>query len=321
MELPLELLRCPSCRGRLVIAGDDLRCGECGEGYPSRDGIWDLVPRTSQGVKLSEREHYDRHADHYLRMHQSWCRSPYYRHYHASFLDLLHRLPPGSLILETGCGLGYDGLELLRSGYRLVETDIAPGQLAMARKLHHQWGFAASSTHLLADAERLPFASDTFDGGLMVASLHHLPDPLAALREMRRVIRPGGTLVLGTEPNSWQNRTVYPLGKKALETLRRLTGRGGAERDMVSEGDKLAEGFSARLLRDLLREAGFGSMELLPAGYLAAAVFSLSTEISSRWGRDLKLFPLERLFIPLDELLGRLPLFRRFPWNWNAAAS
>jgi len=320
MEPPLQLLRCPSCQGELLAEEAVLRCRGCGEEYPSRDGMWDLVPRASAGVKLLEREHYDRHADFYLRMHETWCRSPYYRHYHASFLNLLRRLPPGSLLLEAGCGLGHDGLELLRAGYRLVETDIALGQLAAARELHREAGFSSSSAHLLADAEHLPFAEGSFDGALMVAALHHLPEPLAALREMRRVIKRGGILVLGTEPNSWQNRTVYPLGKRVFALMECGRGREGSASDMVSEGDKLAEGFSGRQLRGLLREAGFAEVELLPAGYISAALFSLATEISSRRGRVLRLFPLERLSIPLDELLGRIPFIRGFPWNWNAVA-
>ncbi|MBC7230771.1 MAG: methyltransferase domain-containing protein [Actinobacteria bacterium] len=254
-------------------------------------------------------------------MHATWCGSPFYRHYHASFLANFRTLPPGSIILETGCGLGHDGLELLRAGYRLVETDIAPGQLARARELHLSSGYGASSAHLLADAERLPLASGCCDGVLAVASLHHLPDPLAALREMHRVLRPGGMLVLGTEPNDWQNRTIYPAGKVLLKALRRFKGGPVGGEEMVSEADKLTEGFSARDLASLLREAGFTQIALQPAGYFSAAIFFLSTELSQMVGRPLRLFALEKALIPLDEALGRMPFLSRYPWHWNARAN
>lgn len=316
-----RLLRCPSCRGYLESEGGSLCCAACGAEYGTVEGLRDLLPPETSSLKLSERSHYTTRTGYYLDMHSTWCRSPFYRHYHASFANDLRRLPAGSLILELGCGLGHDGLELLRSGYRLVETDIAPGQLAEARRLQLSAGFGEESSHLLVDAERLPFADSSFDGAFMVASLHHLPDPLASLREVVRVLSPGGVFALGTEPNSWQNRTIYPLGKMFLKLINRLAGMevGGAE--MVSEADKLTEGFSGRQLEGLLDAAGFAHWELKPAGYLSAAIFFLSTETSQLVGRDLRLFTLERVAILLDELLGRTPLLSRYPWHWNAVAS
>ncbi|MDY6794806.1 MAG: methyltransferase domain-containing protein [Actinomycetota bacterium] len=316
-----EILRCPSCKGFLELSDSRLVCSSCGARYGKYEQLWDLLPADASELKLLERCHYTEKTDYYLSMHRTWCGSPFYRHYHSSFLNDLRRLPPRSLILETGCGLGHDGLELLHDDYRLVETDIAPGQLEEAQKLHQNSGFGRESAHLLADAERLPFASDTFDGAFMAASLHHLPDPPAALREIRRVLKRGGIFALGTEPNSWQNYTIYPLGKSLLGLIKRLTGKDVDSTEMVSEADQLMEGFSRGQLDDLFGEAGFDRWELKPAGYLSAAIFFLSTESSNLLGRNIRLFPLERLAIYLDEILGGMPLLRRYPWHWNAVAS
>ncbi len=320
MDLASNILCCPTCKVPLEPGEDALVCPACQVRYNELDGMWDLIPPASSALKLSERSHFSEKTSYYLDMHAAWHRSPFYRHYHASFLDRLRELPRDSLILETGCGLGHDGLELLRSGYRVVETDISPGQLAEARRLHGEEGFFAQSSHLLADAENLPFASDCFDGAFTVASLHHLPDPLASLREIRRVMRPGGIFVLGTEPNNWQNYTIYPLGRTLLGAARRIAGRPIGGEEMVSEADKLTEGFSGRQLERLLREAGFTSIDLMPAGYISAAIFFISTEVSQMLPRDIRLFPLERAVIPLDEALGRLPILSKYPWHWNAAA-
>ncbi len=322
MHAAERILRCPACKSPLQGAGDTgLMCRACATAYGKLNGMWDLIPYGSSGLKLSEREHYTEKIAYYKDMHATWCGSPFYRHYHASFLAELRALPAGSLILETGCGLGRDGLELLRSGYRVVETDIAPGSLAEARRLHGEEGFSHSSAHLLADAENLPFADASFDGAFTVASLHHLPDPLAALAEIRRVLRPGGLFALGTEPNSWQNHTIYPLGKLLLAAANRIAGRAVVPADKVSEADKLTEGFSRSQLEGLLRAAGFERVELKPAGYLSAALFFLSTELSQMMGRNLRLFPLEKALITVDEALGRFPMLSRYPWHWNAAAS
>jgi ubiquinone/menaquinone biosynthesis C-methylase UbiE/uncharacterized protein YbaR (Trm112 family) len=313
-------LRCPRCREPLEESDGDLACPSCRTVFGETGGIRDLIPPGLAPLKREEREHYTSETEYYLRMHSTWCESPFYRHYHRSFLRNFSSLPPSSLLLEVGCGLGHDGLELLRMGHRLVATDIAPGQLREARRLHRSAGYGGRSLHLLADAENLPFPDRLFDGVLMVASLHHLPDPLRGLREARRVLKPGGILVLGTEPNDWQNRTIYPLGKAALSLVRRITGREYGSGEKVSEADKQAEGFSARRLEELLRRAGFAAWKLEPAGYLSAAVFFLSTELSNMSGRLLSCFFLERCLVPVDEILGRLPMLRRYPWHWNASA-
>ncbi|MEW6554080.1 MAG: methyltransferase domain-containing protein [Actinomycetota bacterium] len=320
MRVADDILRCPVCKGPFDRSDAYLTCPACATAYARLDGMWDLIPPGSSALKLSEREHYTEKVDYYLSMHSTWCGSPFYNHYHAAFLEGLRRLPRGSLILETGCGLGHDGLELLRDGYRMVETDISPGSLAEARRLHAGEGFAQTSAHLLVDAENLPFDSGSYDGAFTVASLHHLPDPLTALREIRRVLRPGGIFALGTEPNSWQNHTIYPLGKLLLGLFKRIAGKPVAVEEMVSEADKLTEGFSAPQLAGLLREAGFERVALQPAGYISAALFFLSTELSQTVGRTLRAFPLEKAAIPVDEALGRLPLLSRYPWHWNAVA-
>ncbi len=322
------IILCPACRepltgGLLFTSGVEdggLRCSACGREVPLIDGLPDLTPPGTGDLKMQEREHYTEQIDYYLDMHATWNRSPFYRHYHDAFLGRLKGLGRGSRVLELGCGLGNDGLELLRAGLEVVATDIAPGHLAEARRLHREAGCEDGCAHLLVDAENLPFADGSFDGVLLVAALHHLPDPGRALREAHRVLKPGGLLALGTEPNTWQSHTIYPAGKFVLHGALRLLGRYEGRPDHVSEADKLTEGFSGRELEDLLADAGFSRRELEPAGYLSAAVFFASTELSELLPRPVRLFPLEGLFLPVDGVLGRLPLLRHYPWHWNAYA-
>ena len=320
MRIESDLLRCPVCKGSLNEIEGGWRCASCGLDYPLCDGFPDLVPPSISSLKRSERSHYTDLIDFYLRMHETWKGSPFYNHVHDDFLGDLKRLPAGSLILEVGCGLGSDGLKLLRSGYRVVETEIAPGSLGEARRLHHDHGFSDSCAHLLADAENLPFAEGTFDGAFMVASLHHLQEPVSCLREIRRVIKPGGIFVLGTELNSWQHQTIFPVGKRVILFIYRMLGKGNYHPETVSEADNLTEGFSAKELQAMFKTAGFSSLELKPAGFLAAMLLFLELEISSHIGRSTRLFPLESVALKVDAFLERISILAPYPWHWNAVA-
>jgi len=72
---------------------------------------------------------------------------------------------------------------------------------------------------LASDAARLPFAPGTFDGVVLFATLHHFADPIACLTEFRRVIKPDGFIMMGTEPvGSYMAETVDAKLLKELES-------------------------------------------------------------------------------------------------------
>ncbi len=97
-------------------------------------------------------------------------------------------------VLEVGCGVGAQLLVLLE---RFPEThftgiDLSPAQLESAR-LFLAEPLAVGRVDLLeASAYRLPFPDASFDGACVFWVLEHLPDPLGALREILRVLKPGG---------------------------------------------------------------------------------------------------------------------------------
>jgi SAM-dependent methyltransferase/uncharacterized membrane protein YbhN (UPF0104 family) len=96
-----------------------------------------------------------------------------------------------AIVLDLGCGLGRQLHEMIRRGYRVTGIDISERLLR----------FAAESGVPVAsgDAERLPFANETFDVVYTVGVLHHLHGPdaqLAACREVRRVLKRGGRFLV-----------------------------------------------------------------------------------------------------------------------------
>lgn len=105
---------------------------------------------------------------------------------------LVDHLRPGTALLDVGCGAGSitcDLAEIVAPG-RTVGVDAAPTALAEARDLAARRGVDVELVR--ADVTRLPFDDATFDVVHAHQVLQHVPDPVAVLREMRRVCRPGG---------------------------------------------------------------------------------------------------------------------------------
>jgi SAM-dependent methyltransferase len=103
---------------------------------------------------------------------------------------------PAGRLLELGVGTGRIALPLHRRGRVLVGVDLSRPMLERYRAKAAASGLAPP-TVLLADATRLPFGDARFDAVLEVHVLHLIPDWRRALAESRRVLAPGGVVVIG----------------------------------------------------------------------------------------------------------------------------
>lgn len=106
--------------------------------------------------------------------------------------DLKH----GQRVLDIGCGTGYYSLETARrigDGGRLICVDIQREMLLETRRRLYAAGLERAG-FIQARAEDLPFAANSFDHVLAVTVLGEIPGRSQALREIRRVLRPGGRL-------------------------------------------------------------------------------------------------------------------------------
>ncbi|MEV7829701.1 class I SAM-dependent methyltransferase [Streptomyces subrutilus] len=110
----------------------------------------------------------------------------------------------GDRVLDAGCGTGR-ALPALRAavgpGGTVLGADLTPQMLAAAQRA----GRAADGALLLADVARLPLRDGALDAVFAAGLIAHLPDPVANLRELARVVRPGGRLAL-----------FHPIGRAAL---------------------------------------------------------------------------------------------------------
>jgi ubiquinone/menaquinone biosynthesis C-methylase UbiE len=104
-------------------------------------------------------------------------------------------VPAGTSVLDIPCGGGF-ALRVLRPGQpvRYVAADISPHMLGRAREVARRGRTQEVIDFVEADVTALQFAANSFDLCVTYNGLHCLPDPRAALAELTRVLRPGGTL-------------------------------------------------------------------------------------------------------------------------------
>ena len=106
-------------------------------------------------------------------------------------------LPPGARVLDAGCGEGGVAIRLrTRFGLEVDGVDLLAFDLRRARRTAARLGLADSLRFCRADYADLPFPDQTFDGAYTMETLVHAFDHRRALRELRRVLKPGGRLVL-----------------------------------------------------------------------------------------------------------------------------
>jgi ubiquinone/menaquinone biosynthesis C-methylase UbiE len=149
----------------------------------------------------------------------------------------------GLKVLEIGCGLGTDGAQFARAGADYTGVDLTDAAIELARKRFDL--FSLSGTFSTADAENLDFNSDSFDLVYSHGVLHHTPDAPRAVREIHRVLRPGGRAVVMLYHRDSYNYRVN------ISMLRRA----GAHLLRWESGIKLVHGVTGEPLDSLRRHA------------------------------------------------------------------
>ncbi|MGL4306003.1 MAG: class I SAM-dependent methyltransferase [Mycobacteriaceae bacterium] len=120
---------------------------------------------------------------------------------------------PYGRALELGCGTGFFLLNLMQGGVarKGSVTDLSPGMVKVAVRNAQNLGLDVDGR--VADAEGIPYADNTFDLVVGHAVLHHIPDVEQSLREVLRVLKPGGRFVFAGEPTTVGNFYARWLGR------------------------------------------------------------------------------------------------------------
>jgi ubiquinone/menaquinone biosynthesis C-methylase UbiE len=211
----------------------------------------------------------------------------------------LLRLPPGATVVDVGCGTGRAVAELADHAAHAIGVDLDPAMLAAARSRFPGIDVRA------ADAAELPLSDGQAQGYRADKVYHMLPDPHAALSEARRVLVPGGRIVL--------------LGQDWDATVIDSDQPGLTRRIVHARADAVPHPRIARAHRNLLLDTGFHDVEveahaavftgaaMLPliTGHAAAALQAgaISGGEAERWISE------QTRRADHDRLLFALPLF------------
>jgi ubiquinone/menaquinone biosynthesis C-methylase UbiE len=166
-------------------------CQACGRVIELREGVFYAVASRMHEAAEANEKHFGHMAQQENAKNVRRSRS---RNHHTK-LEMVTRalgLQPGApaqSVLEFGTGTGAHAAEIMEAGHHYTGLDIAAPLLRRARTTYPvlEGGILAA-----ADATQTPFQDNLFDGVFCTATLHHLPEPLDGVRELYRMLKPGG---------------------------------------------------------------------------------------------------------------------------------
>jgi ubiquinone/menaquinone biosynthesis C-methylase UbiE len=180
-------------------------------------------------------------------------------------------------VLDVGNGQGIDLFHYACAGARVTGIDLTPRHCELARE--HVTAMGLSAEVVNGDAESMPFADASFDRVSSNGVLHHTPDMLAALREIRRVLRPGGEARIIVYNRSslhyWLNQVLLQgIIRRQLLEERSMEGvlSRGVEVSSI-DARPLVRVYSPRQMRRLMTEAGFSDVTTTVRHYQRSDTF------------------------------------------------
>jgi len=175
----------------------------------------------------------------------------------GTLVDLLHSdtfFPPGSAVLEAGCGVGAQTVTLARRspGARFTSIDVSAESLAQAKRTTDAAGLT-NVTFQQADIFALPFAAESFDHVFICFVLEHLSRPVDALVILKGLLRPGGSMTVIEGDHGSTN--FHPDSHAAHQAIQCLV-----ELQQLAGGNALI----GRQLYPLMVEAGLEAVYVSP---------------------------------------------------------
>ena len=230
----------------------------------------------------------------------------------------------GLKVLEIGCGLGTDGAQFAEAGADYTGVDLTEAAVELARKRFELFGL--SGKFQTADAESLGFVDESFDLVYSHGVLHHTPETEKAIKEIHRVLRPGGrAMVMLYHRGSYNYRVNISVLRRAgaqllkweagVKLVHRITGE---PLDSLRDHARLlkSEKESYRRPQDFLNQNTDGAGNPLARVYSRQQARELFKDFSEV---ILKTYFLNKRWLPLVGSLLPRSLESRLAsrWGWH----
>ena len=310
----LNFLSCPECNNNFKkISKNKIQCKSCLRYFDIKDDIPILLPDNLEDFKIMEAAYHDLEAHHYSEINMTG--SYHVNYYIDDYLKIINALKKNSILLEVGGGDGNDSNLIKNSEITIIQSDISIEMVKLAKKSNNH----KDKIYVVSDAEKIPCNENTLDAILIVATLHHLPSPLNFFKEAYRVLKPGGILIVGFEPNSWPYFSFYPLIrfiKKIFSTDSFLKSKNSG----VSIGDSETEGFSYSDLIFFLEKSNLQLESIKRIWFLLGFFHTILSIINSKLPKNKTLkipIIIQKILIFIDRLFLLIPILNNLCWHWT----
>ena len=212
-------------------------------------------------------------------------------------------------LFDLGCGAGENSVYFAKKGARCVASDYSPGMVEVAVKLAETNGVKIEGK--VMDAMALEFPDNTFDVVYASNLLHHLPNPKLAIREMHRVLKPGGKACF------WDPLRHNPI----INVYRRIATKVRTEDEMPLDINLV------NFVESIYSQTNYDTFWLATLWiFLQFYLIEKVDPNEERYWKKIiieqeRLKPLYRRLEKLDVVLKKLPLMKRFAWNLAVVAT
>ncbi len=212
-------------------------------------------------------------------------------------------------LLDLGCGAGENSVYFAKKGAQCVATDYSPGMVEIAVKLAEKNGVKVEGK--VMNAMALEFPDNSFDFVYASNLLHHLPNPKLAIREMHRILKPGGKACF------WDPLKHNPV----INVYRRIATK------VRTEDEAPLDINIVNFIKSLYSETEYDTFWLATLWiFLKFYLIEKVNPNQERYWKKIiiehqRLEPMYRRLENLDGVLKKFPLLKKFAWNLAVVAT
>lgn len=300
---------CPKCKTALTEEEGWIIC-EKNHRFAVRDGIYDFLPENMNLITEADAAYHASIKDEWIDLNQIVTLRNIY--YHLQIVDFVkNKSNSETNILEIGGGVGFDlGLLINRNPLfnNYIFSEISHEMTSYVKGIIND----DKVIYCNIDARYLPFSKNSLDIAYMIATLHHFPEIESTFYEIVQIVKPGGYIVCGIEPNK-KLIHVCNLLKKPLKRLL------GFHKDS-SLADEKAEGFDTNDFISLAMRHNLRIDHIEPVFFFCGFFHQILELVYRLWRLKKRLrLPLffERILIKADLTLFRFSFFRKISWHYS----